>query len=153
MGVITVAGRPSNLVLPEGTAVTEVESDLYNICDRVKGISPRLSIILADSGEKYAFIVMEHCADGVERLVFKVRELDGRVVKRLEQLMAMPLAARYEELEKQAYRLEQEEHENQMEELYERLGRPMWTQLEHDGFIQRGVSYPKTGVAKPGKVR
>jgi hypothetical protein len=30
-----------------------------------------------------------------------------------------------------------------MEQFYERMGGPMWTELERDGFIQRPVSYPK----------
>jgi hypothetical protein len=96
---------------------------------------------------------MEHCKDGVERLVFKVAALDARVEKRLHELMHMPLAARLAQIEKDQYRLEAEEKEYELDDLYERVGRPMWTQLEHDGFIQRGVSYPKAGVATKGSKR
>jgi len=65
----------------------------------------------------------------------------------------MPLAERLAKLEKDEYKIEADRKEAQLDDLYERVGRPMWTQLEHDGFIQRGVSYPKVGVSKPGQAR
>lgn len=125
---------------------TYVDGDMFNICERIKEISPSLSIVLLEKDNQFAYAIMEHCVDGVERLVFKVKELDNRVCEKLRRLMSMPLSERVTEIEKQEHRLEAERLDEESSELYERFGRPMWTQLEHDGFIQRGVSYPKRGV-------
>ena len=139
--------KPTNLVLGDTMKAAYVDGDVFNICERVKEISPDLYIVLLEKDDKFAYAVMEHCVDGVERLVFKVKELDNRVCEKLRRLMSIPLNERVAEIEKHEHRLEAERLEQESDELYERFGRPMWTQLEHDGFIQRGVSYPKRGVA------
>lgn len=138
--------RPSNLHLPERMNYMQVDTDLYGICEEMKKIDPNLYVLVLDDGTKYGFAIMEHCKDGVERLVFKVRELDQRVLKKLADIMSVPLRVRIRQLERANHRFEEQERERDLEELYERMGRPMWTQLEHDGFVQRGVSYPKRGV-------
>lgn len=137
--------------LPEGAKAYLVESDVYGICEQIAEISPRLHVFLLTDDAKYAYAITEHCEDNVERLVFKVKELDGRVIKRLRTLMAKPLLQRLDEIEKENHRFEQQELDDELERLYEELGRPMWTQLEHDGFIQRSISYPKAGVATRGR--
>lgn len=137
---------PSNLHLPSDTMVREIDSDVYNICGQIRSISPRLFVVLLTGQDEYSFAIMEHCIDNVDRLVFRVKELDQRVLRKLYQLMELSLADRMDQLEKDEWKLEQEQKEADLEEMYERVGRPMWTQLEHDGFIQRGVSYPKRGV-------
>ena len=139
--------KPTNLVLGDTMKATYVDGDMFNICERIKEISPDLYIVLLEKDDKFAYAVMEHCVDGVERLVFKVKELDARVCDKLRYLLAMPLAERVAEIEKQEYRLEADRREQEQEELYERFGRPMWTELERTGFIRRGVSYPKRGAA------
>jgi hypothetical protein len=144
---------PSNLHLPQDAQHMAVEADLYNICERVKEISDRLHIILLTHDDKHSFAIMEHCDDGVERLVFKVADLDARVLKRLRELMAQPLAERVAAIERDQRRFVEQEQEREFEELYERLGGPMWSELERCGFIQRPVSYPKAGVATRGKKR
>lgn len=143
---LAVAGRPTNLRLPPEAAAMAVESDMYAICERVREISPRLFIVLIADSRSHAYAIMEQCEDGVDRLIFRVKELDGRVLNRLREILAMPLQERLAKLEKDEYRHREEAAEHQFEELYERLGRPMWAQLEHDGFIQRNRSYPKRGV-------
>ncbi len=145
--------RPTNLHYGEGVQATIVDSDLYGMCDRIREISPDLFIIALSQDDEYAFVIMERCADGVDRLVIKVKELDGRVEHKLRQLLAQPLDSRMDQLEREEYELNEKVHDDEMDELYERMGRPMWAQLEHDGFIQRPVSYPKTGVVAPGKAR
>lgn len=146
--VIPGMARPSNLHLPEDASAIPVSSDLYDICNRIKAISPRLYVILIDFGthKGYNYAVMEHCEDNVDRLVFRCEELDDRVLKRLRHLMALPLDVRLVELEKEETRKNEELEENAFEELYERFGRPMWTELERCGFIQRRTSYAKRGV-------
>jgi 3-methyladenine DNA glycosylase AlkC len=145
---------PTNLRLLDGTKVRYVDSDLYDIASRLKQVHPSIYVLEVEPHEKDVhWVIMENCEDGVQRLIFKVAELDGRVLKKLNQIMAMPLAHRLKKLEEDEYKMEADRKDAQLEDLYERVGRPMWTQLEHDGFIQRGVSYPKVGVSKPGQVR
>lgn len=145
--------RPSNLHLGPGTQHVAVEADMYGICERIKEVDPSLHVVLLSSDDKWCFAIMELCADGVERLVFKVKELDERVIAKLRRLMALPLKQRLARLEKDEFKFYADKKERELDELYEQLGRPMWTQLERCGFIQRPVSYPKLGVAAPGRTR
>lgn len=144
---------PTNLRLRSTARVRYIDNDLYDIASRIKALHPSLYILEASEGDQCVWIIMESCQDGVERLVFKVEELDGRVIRRLNEIMSMDLHQRIDKLEKLAYKAEQDRQDEAFEKFYETAGRPMWTQLEHDGFIQRPVSYPKVGVAKPGKAR
>lgn len=138
--------RPSNLELPPGYADLHVNGDVYRICERVAEISPDLFVCpLPAAREPWRFAIGEHCRDGVDRLIFWCRELDDRVIKELARMMAMPLHARLKKCEADEYKFDADEKERELDDLYENVGRPMWTQLEHDGFIQRGVSFPKSG--------
>lgn len=137
---------PTNLHLREGINTRFVENDLYDICRRMEKISRRLYAVEMEDGTKIKYAIMEHCDDGIDRLVFRVDQLDGRVLHRLEQLMAMSLQARLDQIERDEYKFEAERKEAELEDLYERVGAPMWTELEKANFIQRPVSYPKTGV-------
>ena len=140
--------RPSNLHLPAGATATFIDGDLYDICARMRELDPNLyAVLLEHGGTGYSYAIMERCADGVERLIFKVRELDNRVIDKLREIMAIPLEHRYRELEKREYKLEEERRERELDELYERMGAPMWGLMERTGFSQRPVSYPKAGVA------
>lgn len=133
---------PSNLILPPELRGLSVEGDMYNLCERIKDISPNL-YINGFVNPEFPWIVVERCVDGKDRVVCKVKELDARLLDYLRKLMAEPLSERIRLIEKNEYELEKQLLEDQKDELYERIGRPMWTQLEHDGFITRPVSYPK----------
>lgn len=149
---------PTNLLLPEGTQSFVVEQDLYDICSRIRQEvdgGERLFVVLHEppTGAPY-FTIMERGDDGVERVAIpRIDELDGRVIERLQYILRVPLSQRIDEFEKAEAIAEAKRKENEADELYERLGRPMWGQLEHDGFIQRGVSYAKAGVATRGRKR
>lgn len=145
MPALEIPGRaaPSNLRLPEGAKGQLIDSDLYNICDRVKEIDPNLFIVVLSDDKTHSFAIMEACKDGVDRLVYKVRELDGRVLDKLRYLAAKPLNERLEQLEKEEYRLKEQEHEAEMERLYYELGEPMKHQLVKDGFADRRSFYRK----------
>lgn len=123
-----------------------VDGDLYNICMRVKQISDDLTVIPLEGEGPYRFAIAEDCADGSTRLVFRVPELDNRTIERLQYLMSIPIDKRNEEIQKQIDRDEAARKEEELDELYERVGAPMWGELEKSGFITRPVSYPKTGV-------
>lgn len=151
---------PTNLSLPPGTGIAYVDADMYDICERVKEISPDIKIVAYDNdGSKYTHGICEDTPSKLA-LIFKVGPacpdtpvLDGRVISKLRRLLAVPLDERLKLIEKEEAKYEADCKENELEELYETMGRPMWTQLEHDGFITRPVSYPKVGVASPGKAR
>lgn len=142
---------PTNLSLPPGTTAMYVDADMYDICERVREISPSLLVVLLEHTptETMSYSIMEQCYDGWARQIFKVKELDARVLDRLRELMSVPFEERYRRLEAENHRFEQAQHEEAMDKLYEDMGRPMWTELEKCGFIQRPVSYPKRRQPKP----
>jgi hypothetical protein len=147
MGIsIPGTSRPNNLHLSPELRVGVIDGDLYNICGRIAEISPNLFIIDAKDHKDCAWIIMEKCSDGVDRMIFKVQDLDARVVRKLREIMSVSLATRVAQLEKENLDFEEQHKADELDKLYETMGRPMWTQLEHDGFIQRGVSYPKKGI-------
>lgn len=153
---ITIPGScaPSNLHLsPEVRVSTMIDGDMYEICKRIEEVSDRLFIIDLQHDDKHTYAIMERCDDGVERLVYKVKELDGRVITKLQKMMKKTLSERYEALEREEHRLNEQAREDELDRLYEEVGAPMLTELEKCGFIQRGISYPKLGVASPGRAR
>lgn len=58
-----------------------VEDDVQNIVRDIKAIDDRLKVYWNAQGQE--FDIIEHCLDGVERLVFSTKSLDQRVVHRL----------------------------------------------------------------------
>jgi hypothetical protein len=101
-------------------------------------------------GNKFGYAVMESCRDGVERVIFRVTKkgLDGRVLTKLRRLMAVDLQTRIAIAERDREKFEAEQAAAASEELWERMGGPMWVELEKNGFIDgRGVSYRKLNRA------
>jgi hypothetical protein len=141
--VIPGTSRPSNLHFAEGVKVVPVDSDMYGICERIKEISPRLFIVVAHDNDKHKFIIVEHCEDGVDRMVYGVAELDARVLKRLQYIMSIPLQERLAQLEKEEWEFEQQKAEEDFEDLYERMGGPMLHELYNTGFADNPRSAPK----------
>lgn len=142
--------RPDNL---RGRYGALVESDVYDICSRIKEVDPNLYIQLLDppvqfAGKVYHYAIVEVCRDGVERLVCRVEELDARVIEHMQYLLHVPFEKRFAEAERLEAKAEAERREKEHAELYERIGRPMWTDLERCGFIQRPASYAKRGIRK-----
>lgn len=144
----------TNLLLPEGSVPTNlhlnpntdrarlVTSDMYHICERIREIDPRLYIVELEretrEGSKYGFAIMERCEDGVDRLVLRAsqRGLDERILEKLRRIMALDLHARIAELDREREKWEAEQHENELEKLYEEMGGKMHRQLVADGFTQ-----------------
>lgn len=150
---------PTNLVLPTGVVPTNlhlrpsvkrryVDGDLYGICNRMKQIDPNLYAVELEDGQDHAYAIMEHCIDGTDRLIFKVAELDARVLAKLEYLMARPLADRLDLIERDEHKYEADQKEEELERLYETLGGPMLRDLDRLGFMggPRSSSYAKRGV-------
>jgi hypothetical protein len=149
MASLALPTRPANL---RGRFGDLVESDVFHICERLHELDKSLNVHVIDPpiafGEKvYRFAVTEQCADGVERLVFRVEELDARIIEHVRYLLRVPFEHRFNEAEKLADKLTAEAKEHELDKLYDTMGAPMLRQLEHDGFItHRGKSFPKRGV-------
>ena len=141
---------PENLLLSGGQKSMLVESDVFDICERVREIDPNLFIVTLDHPvhEPYRFAVMENCPDNCARMVKRYEELDARVIDDLRYFAAKPLPERLREIERNEDKEKAEMHERELEEMYDAFGGAMWSQLDHDGFIAggRGVSYAKRGV-------
>lgn len=76
-----------------------VESDLYSIALRVKELDPNLVIVFHEDHEQ-PFVVMEKCADGVERFVSRYTELDARIIEDLQYMLRVPFEHRLAEADK-----------------------------------------------------
>lgn len=136
--------RPSNLNLPDSMDAVPIESDLYNICERLKELSPRLHVVYIEGDLERPWTIMEECIDGVSRTVFCCSTLNAEVITRVERIMRIPLETRYAQAEKENELYEKAAAEEEFERLYENMGRPLWTELDKCGFIDsRPVSYPK----------
>lgn len=144
--IVPGIAAPTNLRVRNKAIV--LESDVYNICDRIKELEPSLYIVLDEDRDK-PFVIMQTCWDGVDRFLKDYEVLDPRVLKDIEYMLGVPFEERVKRLERENDEWERKHADEQLEELYERMGGPMWQQLEHDGFIDsRGVSYAKKGVAQ-----
>lgn len=143
---------PRNYVDDWGTP--SVSGDVYGICERIHDIDPSLRIRdrhePGDGGFRY--IVSEMCKDGIERWVCGVNELDARLVTRIQRILAVDLKDRLDEADKADARFKQQEHDDKLDAMVEKIGGPMESLLYKCGFIDnRPVSYPTKGVAGPAR--
>lgn len=134
--------QPSNMQLPPGSSQNYVSGDVYDICERIKELDRNLRVVPLPS-EHFPFGIALIEDDGTERLIFRAKVLDDRVIKRVRYIMGVPFEQRLAVIDKEIHRDEVEEKERQLEDLYDRMGGEMWHQLERCGFSQRPVSYPK----------
>lgn len=150
---LPAGAKPSNLELPAGVTAQYIDSDVFDICGRLAEVDASLYVLVIQGRPGTDFFIMENCGDGVQRMIFRVGDdweidaLDNRVINKCRMLMTLPLNLRVAAIQREIDKREAARHEQSLEELYETVGRPMWTQLEKSGFIQRPVSYPTIGVA------
>jgi hypothetical protein len=95
-----ITPRPSNLTVPQSAAFVAFESDVYNICARIKEIDPNLRVVLHE-GAAEPWVVLELGPDGEERYVKRYAELDARILEDLRYMLAVPFEKRIEALDKQ----------------------------------------------------
>lgn len=143
---------PSNLHIPGDMQVDVLESDMYDICNRIKDEvegGDRLFINVLKQGDKVAYAIMERTDDRGDMLVMKVGPsydidaLDARVLTKLRYMLSKPLAQRYRELELEQERAAAREHQEYLERMWEEIGGPMRHDLYNCGFIDSlGVSAP-----------
>lgn len=145
---------PANLHLRPSVKARYISEDMFDICERLAEIDPRLYIVELTEDDEANYMIMEHCADGVVRAVIPkpVKELDARVLERVRYLLHVPFEKRLADVEAENEAYEKAHHENELEEMYEKMGHAFRRQLWHDGFIDsRGVSYPTIGVTSRGR--
>lgn len=146
MSQLLAAGRPSNLRTPGLNAI--VESDVFDICNRVKEIDPDLVVWANDENHQHRFTVQGIDREGNEYPILFVDELDGRVITELQRRMyiqQIPFAKRWAEFEKLEAQQEKARDEAEREKLYEKMGYQFYRQLDRCGFIQRSDILPKAG--------
>lgn len=142
--VIPGSAAPHNLHLADNVHAAMVEGDLYDVCNRIKEIDPSLFIVqLTDDANNCQFAVMEHCQDGMDRLVFKTQYLDQRILSKIQRMLEIPFEERFDAVCAEIDRQEAERREEESNEFYERMGGPMYSELARTGFIDRNISYPK----------
>lgn len=137
---------PTNLHLKPGIKQRFVDSDLYDICNRIQEVHPSLYINELSKGDLAVWAIMENCEDGVQRLVYKTDCLDARVLTKVQRMLKIPLEQRFAEAEREEAKLKAEAKERELDELYERVGAPMQRDLVNCGFGGRRESYAKRGV-------
>lgn len=77
-----------------------IESDVFNVCERIKELSPNLYVVLHEKHE-LPFVVMEHCIDGEERMVKRYAALDSSIITDLQRMLAIPWDQRAKALMKE----------------------------------------------------
>ena len=135
--LVLPVGLPTNVQVDGRFRVEEVTSDLYNISGRLREeCGPEFFILIREDREfgAKAFTIMRRTDRG-EEFVFNCTRLDGRVIEHVQYLMKVPLEHRFEAACKIIDREEAEAHENEKDELTEKLGLPMVRELQRCGFI------------------
>jgi hypothetical protein len=133
-------------VLFLGTKVKYVTSDIFNICNRIREISPRLYLIELEQhsreGQKWGYAVVEQCIDGVDRVVCRVgkRDLDARLLEKLRYIMGVDLNERIAIVERERESWERQYADDAAEELFDTLGGQMHRDLVANGFT--GAPFP-----------
>lgn len=134
---LILPGVPAN-VRPGGDYRVEgVTNDVYNIAQRLKELDTpyplALNVIEDKTTGQVAYTVVELGSNG-ERVVFRTHRLDARVIEHVQYLVKVPFHERFKKAEELQAKWDAEEHDNEMDELVERLGLPMMRELMALGF-------------------
>ena len=99
---LSVIGTPSNMRIAgaPNAKLRVVESDVYNVCARIKEIDPRLEVVLHEDHPE-PWVVMEHCTDGVTRMVKRFPQLDASILDDLRYMLHVPFEERRRVVEAQ----------------------------------------------------
>ena len=111
MSDLLVPGIPDNVRVPAHLrGVKLVESDVFDIANRIKAIDPNLYIVLHEKHE-HPFVVMENTADGTQHMVSRYDRLDASILEDLRRMLATPFTERFAKLTAQIDK-ENEDQEN-----------------------------------------
>lgn len=126
---------PTNLHLPNGGHTYLLESDMYNICERIKELDPELIIVVHEHpGGRLSYVIMEPNRQGTGgyEMVKRYHELDGRVIEDLRYMLSVPFEKRFDEKVAEIDKSEADRKEADLDELYERVGGPMRYSIARD---------------------
>lgn len=97
-----------------------VESDVFNICNRIKEIDPRLVVRLRD-GHAKPWVVLEITDDGIERWVAAYEELNASILDDLRYMAAVPLEDRVARVEREIEASNKELEKGMSDETFEKF--------------------------------
>jgi hypothetical protein len=115
-----------------------VESDVFNICERIKQIDPSLYVVLQE-GQVKPWIVVEQCADGEHRMVERYERLDAGILEDLQRMLRIPYMERFKAVAAavdahNAALLEEKANRRDMERVAWTMRRAL-RPVMHDGLI------------------
>lgn len=145
---------PSNVMLPRSTStkMRVVTSDVYNVCERIKAIDPRLMVVLQENHPE-PWAVMENCVDGNVRMVARYAALDARILDDLQRMLRTPFTERFRILSE---RIDAENAKNEKvnmdTEANERLAFEFKRALR-DSNIEPSVRFTSTRPTKRSAIR
>lgn len=134
--------NPANLRSNARLNVQAVDSDVYNVCERLRELNDRLYVntIDDDHDKSRTFVIMEETPTG-SQVVFRTRKLDARVVEHVRYLLHVPFAERFAAAERLMDKWEAEDKENELDKMAEEMGLEMQYDLKRLGFTD-GTYYP-----------
>ena len=94
---------PDNIRIGWGADFTRpklVESDVFNVCERIKEIDPRLFVVLQEEHPTHKWVIMENCVDGECRMVKRYENLTPAILEDLRYMLAVPFAERLKILDR-----------------------------------------------------
>jgi len=97
----------------------------------------KLFVVLHEDQEK-PFYIMQTQDDGQVSLLWRTDHLGEDTYTALRRMRFIPLSKRLDEIERQEAKDEAAAKEAEMEELYERIGGPMYHMLHRYGFAHGG---------------
>lgn len=136
MNNLLSAGKPINMRVDHSGA-TLVESDVYNICERLREIDPALTVHVNPDGHHFPFSIQHKDKAGNEYLVCGVEALDARVIDKVNHMLRVPFEKRYAEAVRLEDKAREDADKEQWAKFYENMGKRMYWQLANDGFNNR----------------
>lgn len=120
---LLAVGTPHNIKIAgvNPTALRMVESDVFNICQRLEEIHQSLYVVVHPDHER-PFVVMEVCTDGNHRMVKRYERLDAEILTDVQRMLNVPFEQRFREEVKRIDEHDRKREENQFEtETHERF--------------------------------
>lgn len=131
--------------LPVGGHGAQVDSDLYGICERLREYDPNVRVTLLTQDALFAWSVGEVGPDGVLREILRTKELDGRIIDRLNYIRSVPVEERVKAIEADYDRERAAREEHESEDLYDKIGGGIYDNLFRCGFSHQ----PKPMSVRP----
>lgn len=133
---------PSNLHLRPDQIRWELDSDTVQWLEHLPGAvedGDRLFVVIHEDHEK-PFCIMEAADDGTAMLVWRTDHLGEDTYTNLRRMRHVPLHKRLDEIEKQEEKDAAAKKQDELDDLWERIGGPMYHDLHRYGFAHGAKS-------------